>query len=138
MQKNVKGFIGLFIGLAAFIVIIIAMVPFTPINGTSINFYGGINSTLALIGAGLGVAAIIFGALSVKDKDKTGPRKAGIIVGIFAVIIGLIFSGIAGLLSSFTDYANGVPGNALSQLDESQRKEIDKALEQLKTQNPQK
>ena len=138
MQKNVKGFIGLFIGLAAFIVIIIAMVPFTPINGTSINFYGRINSTLALIGAGLGVVAIIFGALSVKDKDKTGPRKAGIIVGIFAVIIGLIFSGIAGLLSSFTDYANGVPGNALSQLDESQRKEIDKALEQLKTQNPQK
>lgn len=138
MQKNVKGFIGLFIGLAAFIVIIIAMVPFTPINGTSINFYGRINSTLALIGAGLGVVAIIFGALSVKDKDKTGPRKAGIIVGIFAVIIGLIFSGVAGLLSVFTDYANGVPGNAISQLDESQRKDIDKALEQLKTQNPQK
>lgn len=138
MQKNVKGFIGLFAGIAAFIVIIIATIPFTPINGTSLNFYGSINSTLALIGAALGIIAIIFGALSAKDKDKKGPRKAGIIVGIFAVIIGLIFTGVASLLASITDYANNVPGNALSQMDEANRKEIDNLLDQMRTKYPEK
>ena len=132
-MKNVKGYIGLFLGLASFVLSGIALGVMTnKIEGTSISLYSGFNSTIALIAALVGIAAIVFGIMSLKDKDKKGPRKAGIIVGIFAVIIGFSAMGICSCLSAVADYANGVPGNALSQVDESSRAQIDEALKQLR------
>ncbi len=137
MKKNVKGFIGLFSGFAAFLLIGIALfVPTTPIKGTSLALHGGFNIALALIAAVLGICAIVFGVMSRKDADKKGPRKAGVIIGIFAIIIALISSGICALFSTIADYANDVPGNALSQMDESSREQIDKVIEQLRQASP--
>lgn len=137
MKKNVKGFIGLFAGLAAFVLIGIALfVPTNPIIGTSLALHGGINIILAIVGAVLGIAAIVFGIMSRKDADKKGPRKAGVIVGVFAVIIALMSTGICALTRTVADYANNVPGNALSQVDEETRSNLDKAIEQLRQQYP--
>ena len=135
MKKNVKGFIGLFAGLAAFVLIGIALfVPTNPIIGTSLALHGGLNIILAIVGAVLGIAAIVFGIMSRKDADKKGPRKAGVIVGVFAVIIALMSTGVSALTRTVADYANNVPGNALSQVDEETRSNLDKAIEQLRQQ----
>ena len=137
MKKNVKGFIGLFAGLAAFVLIGIALfVPTNPISGTSLALHGSFNIIIALVGAVLGIIAIVFGIMSRKDADKTGPRKAGVIVGVFAVIIALMSTGICALTSTVADYANNVPGNAMSQMDKNDRANLDKAIEQLRQQYP--
>ena len=94
MKKNVKGFIGLFAGIASFVLTgVAASVLTNKIEGTKIALHGDINVTMALIAAALGLVAIVFGILSIKHKDQKGPRKAGIIVGVFAVIIALAAAG---------------------------------------------
>lgn len=139
MKKNVKGFIGLFAGIAAFVLIGIALfVTTNPISGTSVALHGGFNVIVALVGAVLGIVAIVFGVMSRKDTDKTGPRKAGIVVGVFAVIIALMSTGICALTSAIADYANNVPGNALSQVDKNQLADLDKAIEQFRQDYPAK
>lgn len=135
-MKNVKGFIGLFSALAALILICIALfVPFNPIEGTNVSLHGGPNIAMSWIAAGLGVIAIIFGILAVKDRDKTGPRKAGIIIGAIAVVIAMISAGICSLFAMIADYANGKPNTIISQMSESERKSIDDMIDQLKSQS---
>ena len=138
MKKNVKGFIGLFAGIAAFVLIGIALFALTnPISGTTLALHGGFNVIIALVGAVLGIVAIVFGVMSRKDADKKGPRKAGVIVGVFAILIGLGAAAFCGIFGMVADYANNVPGNTISQsLDESQKKEFDKLVEQIRTQFP--
>lgn len=133
MKKNVKGFIGLFTGIAAFILIGIALfVPTNPIRDTGIALHGGANVAMAFIAALLGIVAIVFGVMSRKGKDtQTGPRKAGVIIGIFAILIALGTAGICSLSQSLADYANGVPGNAISKMDSQTRQSIDKAISEL-------
>lgn len=134
MKKNVKGFIGLFTGIAAFILIGVALfMPTNPIAGTRLALHGNLNMMLALAGGALGIAAMVFGILSRKGRDtQKGPRKAGVIVGVCAVFIALISCGICSMTQLVADYANGVPGNAISQMDPSARQEIDNSIRQLK------
>ncbi len=134
MKKNVKGFIGLFAGIASFVLTgVAASVLTNKIEGTKIALHGDINVTMALIAAALGLVAIVFGILSIKHKDQKGPRKAGIIVGVFAVIIALAAAGICALTREIANYANGVPGNAIAQMDESQRESIDEFIKNIRT-----
>ena len=125
MKKNVKGFIGLFAAIGAIVLALAALIfPTAHISGSSLSLPGSMNVTMALIAAGLGVLAIIFG-------------KAGIIVGVFAILIGLGAAAFCGIFGMVADYANNVPGNTISQsLDESQKKEFDKLVEQIRTQFP--
>ncbi|MBQ9673565.1 MAG: hypothetical protein IJV39_02955 [Ruminococcus sp.] len=132
MQKNVKGFVGLIAGLLAFVSIIIAFIPTTPIEGTNAVFYGSINIAFAVAGIVLGIVAIVAGALSRKPTDKKGPRKSGIIIGIFAVIIAIFALGITATLSLITDYANGKDVPAFSEMDGSHKEQIDNLVDMLK------
>lgn len=138
MKKNVKGFIGLFAAIGAIVLALAALFfPTAHITGSSLSLPGSMNVTMALIAAGLGVLAIIFGILAVREPDKQGPRKAGIIIGVFAILIGLGAAAFCGIFGMVADYANNVPGNTISQsLDESQKKEFDKLVEQIRTQFP--
>lgn len=137
MKKNVKGFIGLFAGIAAFILIGIALfVPTNPISGSALALHGSANMAMALIGGALGIVAIVFGVMSRKDADKTGPRKSGVIIGIFAIILALIATGVCSVSKAVADYANGKNDSIVSQMNESQRKDIDKAIDQLRNQYP--
>ena len=132
MQKNVKGFIGLFIGIASFILTIVSLCMLTnPIRDTGFALHGSINVTLALIAAGLGLVAIIFGVMSVRDKDKKGPRKAGIIIGVFAIIAALCSAGICSMTKMVVEYANGESTALVSQMSDAERKEFDKQLNEL-------
>ena len=54
----------------------------------------------------MGVLAIIIGILSLKDRDKKGPRKAGIIVGVFAIIASLLSAGVFALTNEIVKYWN--------------------------------
>ena len=139
MKKNVKGFIGLFSGIAAFVLIIAALaVPTNPLNGTSLALHGSANTTMAMIAGVLGIAAIVFGIMSRKDADKTGPRKADVIVGVFAIIFALIAGGICSLSKTFVDYANGKLDTSVVQMDDNQKKDLDKLVDQLRQQYPEK
>lgn len=138
MKKNVKGFISLFSALAAFVCIIIAFIPTAPIAGTSLSLMGGMNLAFAGVGVLLGLVALITGIMSLRHHDQKGPRKAGMIIGIFAIIISLIACAVTAISKTFVDYANNEPGNALSQMDQSSRQAMDDALKQLRTQYPAK
>lgn len=137
-MKNVKGFIGLFAGLTAFILIGIALFVVTnAIPGSAIKLHSGWNVTLALIGGLLGVIAIVFGIMACRHKDRKGPRKAGIIIGVFAILISLSATGICALSQAFGDYANNVPGNALSEsMKPEQREDADKIIKAFQDQYP--
>ena len=132
MEKNVKGFVGLISALLAFGLIIVAFVPMTPLKDFNINFYGGINTTVALVAAVLSLVAIVAGAMSVKHKDKKGPRKAGIIIGVLTLIISLIFLGILSAASLITDYANGTNQELTKSMTQEEKESLDSFLEQLK------
>lgn len=131
-KKNVKGFVGLFAGLLSFVCIFISLIPMEKIIDSNTKFYGSTNTTLAVIAAVLGIVAIVAGAMSKKDSDKKGPRKSGVIIGIFAVIISLIAAGTTAVLSTVTDYANGKDVSAFESLDDSQRETLDELVATLK------
>ncbi len=133
MKKNTKGIIGLTAGILSFASIIMTFVPLHQLAGSSIMFLGTTNIFFGVAAGVLALIAIIFGIMSRKDADKKGPRKAGIIVGAFAIIIAMFSTGIAGLGSMITDYANHVEGNVISQMDSKTREPIDKMLVELKT-----
>lgn len=131
MQKNVKGFIGLFAGIASFILTIVSLCMLTnPIRDTSLALHGSINVTLALIAAGLGLVAIVFGAMSVRDKDKKGPRKAGIIIGVFAIIVALCSAGICSMTKMVVEYANGESNELVSKMSDAEREAFDKQMDE--------
>ena len=139
MKKNVFGFIGLFAGIGAFVLLIAALfMPTAAISGSTFALYGGVNVTMALIAAALGVTAIVFGIISRKDRDKKGPRKAGVIVGVFAMIISLMGAGLFSLTGTIVDYANGKSNSVIAQLDAEQRKPVDDLITQVRTQFPAK
>ena len=133
MEKNVKGFIGLFAGLTAFGCLIVSFIPLEQIQGSNgFKFYGDVNVRLAFIGFITAIIAIVFGALSKKHIDKKGPRKAGIIIGIFAVIISLFAMGITGICSVITNYANGKSTALVESMSQEERQQIDEFVASLK------
>ena len=93
--KNIKGIIGLCFGLLAIVFVALSMIPMTKLTGMGLNgevsFFGQINVVFSLCVLVSAVIAIIFGAMSKKDADKSAPRKSGVIIGIIFIIIGLIF-----------------------------------------------
>lgn len=138
MKKNVKGFIGLFSALAAVVCTVIAFVPLAPISGTSVKLWGGTNVTLGICGIVLGIIAIIFSIMAIRHSDQKGPRKAGLIIGIIVTVFAAVAAIIGGIFGMIVDYANGKDTGIFSQMDDSQRKEIDDMLNQLRTQYPEK
>ncbi len=133
MEKNVKGFIGLFAGLIAFGCLIASFIPMEEIQGSDgVMFYGSINTRLAFIGFIVAIVAIVFGAMSKKHIDKKGPRKAGVVLGIFAIIISLFAMGITGVCSVITDYANGKSTALVENMSQEERQQIDDLVAKLK------
>ena len=139
MQKNVKGIIGLICALASVILTGAAFcLPTSKINGSSISLYGSINVYMCFGAAFLGLLAIIFGILAVRDRDKKGPRKAGIIIGAIAIVIAMCSAGICGLVSAMVDYANGKSDTIVSKLDDETRRNLDEMIDRLKAELPEK
>ncbi len=132
MKKNTKGIIGLTAGILSFASIVMTFVPLYQLAGTSIKFLGAANVYFGIAAGVLALIAIVFGIMSRKDADKKGPRKAGVIIGAFALIIAMFSTGIAGLGSMITDYANHVEGNTISQMNSKTREPVDKMLLELK------
>ena len=127
MQKNVKGFIGLFAGLASVVCIILAFsVRMEKINGTSFRFWGSTNLIFGVIACILAIVAIVFGFMSKRDSDKKGPRKAGIIIGFIAVFISFFAMALGGLCGMIVDYFNnGEKSEIYEQLKPEDRKTFD-------------
>ena len=110
-KKNVVGYVGLILGLASIAMLIAAFaVPLTKLTGMGfdgkISFYGGTNVALAWIGVVLAIAAIVCGVVSKKYKDRQGPRKPGVIIGIICIILGLLASLVVGFMTSVTEFIN--------------------------------
>ncbi len=110
-KKNVKGYIGLFLGLASIILILAAcFFPMTKLTGFGLDgkmsFFGTPNVIMIWSAIGCAVFAIIFGAMSKKDADKKGPRKPGVIIGIICIILGLLASLVVGFMTSVTEFIN--------------------------------
>ena len=111
MKKNVKGIIGLFLSLAGIGCLALTIfLPMEKLTGFGIDgrasFYGNVNFIISWAGVALCIVGIVFGALSIKDKDKKGPRKAGIIFGVLGLIFGLVCSLVIGLFSAVTEFIN--------------------------------
>ena len=111
MKTNVKGVIGLVLGLASLALLgTSAFLPTEKLTGFGIDgkmsFLGSINVILGWSGVVLAIAAIVFGILACRRKDTKGPRKSGIVIGIIGVILGLAVAGVVGLFSSLTEFIN--------------------------------
>lgn len=110
-KKNVKGFIGLFLGLASILLIIVSLFcPMEKLTGFGldgkVSLHSSANVAIAVIAVACAIAAIVFGVMAKKEADKKGPRKSGFIIGIICVILGLIAAGLVAFMSSFTEYIN--------------------------------
>lgn len=136
-EKNVKGIIGLVSGLLSLVLVLAALfVPTTPINGTSMKFYGNLNLILCGCAVVLASVAIVFGVMSRKDADKKGPRKAGVIIGVIMILVSLIAAGIVYVMTMVTDYANNGHDSKIYQMvkdDPETAKSLDEAVEKLRT-----
>lgn len=136
MQKNVKGFIGLFSGLLSIVLVLVAVfVPLEPLKGLGVNWHGKVNVYIAVGAIVLAIVAIVFGILSRKDVDKKGPRKAGIIIGVIMVIISLIATGILAISYMMTDFINNGEESTLYQSakdDPEQLKQLDEISQGIK------
>lgn len=139
MKKNGLGFAGLFCGLASLILTGVALCLRTgKIEGSSVSLYGSVNIYLCFGAAALGLIALVLGILAVRHRDRKGPRKAGIIIGIIAIIIAMGSAGICGVVSSVVDYANGKPNTIFSKVDGETRQQLDELVEKIKTEYPEK
>lgn len=140
-KKNIKGYIGLFLGLAALICFGASFFIHTEkLTGMGfdgrVSFYGIINLIMALTGTVLSVAAIVFGTLSKRDADKKGPRKPGVILGIIGIVLSLLVGSSVLLLSGITEYINsdGKSGFVASSVknDKDLRDQMNKVVLNLK------
>lgn len=109
--KSVKGLISLVAALLCIVCIIVSYIPFTPITieGTnkSVVFFSDINVILPGIAVLLALIAIVAGIMAGKDKDKSGPKRVGMIIGIFGIIIALITCGVTALMNEVGKFAQG-------------------------------
>ncbi|MBQ9460782.1 MAG: hypothetical protein IJU51_02530 [Clostridia bacterium] len=131
MKTNVKGVIGLITGLAALGLLgTAAFLHPEKLTGFGINgkmsFFGMTNIIMAWSGVAIAIAAIVFGVMANKKKDTKGPKKAGIVIGIIGVIIGLAVAGVVSLFSSITEFVNsdgksGMLAEAISNSPDSQK-----------------
>lgn len=103
-MKNTKGFIALFSALAALVCLVVGVcIPLTKIIDTP--FWGYPNLILGIVALVLCLIAIVFAILSFKDKDKKGPRKAGLFLGIFFLLftwIPMVIGWFGGAIDAYT------------------------------------
>lgn len=133
-QKNVKGYVGLCAALLSWGMIVVSWIPMTPLKpNPSITFFGSSNVTLGAIALLLTLIAIIVGAMSTRHKDRRGPRKSGIIIGVLALIIGLGSIAITSTFSQVTAYINGEPSilDETVKNDPNAKEELDELIEQI-------
>lgn len=126
MQKNVKGFISLGAALAA---IILTFVGFSPLGKVlKYPMWSSVNQTLGCIALILCVAAIVFAILSFKDKDKKGPRKTGMILGILCILIAWIPVVLGWFGGAIIGYANGESNFISEEMDKYAKGDKDSYL----------
>ena len=131
MQKNVKGIVSLVAALLAIVCIVIAFIPTAALRDTSVKFYGGTNVVFAAIAIPLGLIALIAGIMSLKQSDKKGPRKTGMILGILAILCAIFATAATSILSVVTNYANNPNDPAFSSMSQEQKDTIDKLIDQI-------
>ena len=138
---NVKGIIGLLLGIGAFVCIICSFFfPMTPLTGFGlgghVSFYGTANNILVWVGIICGIAAIVFSIMARKTPDKKGPRTSGMVFGIIGIIIGLIAVLVIGMLSMMTEFVNtngetGIIAEAIKD-NEDLKKQLDDIIKSMK------
>lgn len=114
-MKNTKGFIALFAALAAVVLVIVGCIPFTPFKPFDFPLWSNVNLVMGIAAAVLCVVAIVFAILSFRHKDKTGPRKSGMIIAIICLFTTWIPMLLGGFCGQLVDYTNGNSDNIVAQ-----------------------
>ena len=129
MQKNVKGFIALFAALAAIILTVVGCMPMTKVAG--FPMWSGVSQILGYIALALCLVAIVFAILSFRDKDKKGPRKTGMILGILCLLVvwvPMVLGWAGGLV---TGYVNGDNNVIAQEMDKYEKGDKDSFISQM-------
>lgn len=129
MQKNVKGFIALFAALAAIILTVVGCMPMAKV--VDFPMWSGVNQVLGYIALALCLAAIVFAILSFRDKDKKGPRKTGMILGILCLLVvwvPMVLGWAGGLV---TGYVNGDNNVIAQEMDKYEKGDKDSFISQM-------
>lgn len=132
-MKSKFGVIALILALLALCCGIAAFLPLTPLTKyPDIRFFGSINLIFGGVCCVLAIAALVFGIIGRKKSERKGTATAGMIIGIFMIVIGISGSIFGGLMGMVADYINEKPGNFISEnMKESDRQELDKTLNEL-------
>lgn len=97
--------------LLAILCIVLTFISFTQLkvagSDVTVTFFSTANLITACCAIFLSLVAIISGAMAGKDKDKSGPKRLGMVLGIFGIIIALISCGIASLFAEIGKYIEG-------------------------------
>ena len=129
MQKNVKGFIALFAALAAIILTVVGCMPMAKV--VDFPMWSGVNQVLGYIALALCLIAIVFAILSFRDKDKKGPRKTGMILGILCLLVvwvPMVLGWAGGLV---TGYVNGDNNVIAQEMDKYEKGDKDSFISQM-------
>ena len=129
MQKNVKGFIALFAALAAIILTVVGCMPMAKV--VDFPMWSGVNQVLGYIALALCLVAIVFAILSFRDKDKKGPRKTGMILGILCLLVvwvPMVLGWAGGLV---TGYVNGDNNVIAQEMDKYEKGDKDSFISQM-------
>jgi len=110
-KKSTKGMVSLIAALLCIGCIIGSLVPFTKITieGTSksFTFFSDINVILAVVAIPLALIAIIAGAMAGKDKDKSGPKRVGMVIGIIGIIVAIFACGVSCIMNEMGKFVSG-------------------------------
>ena len=129
MQKNVKGFIALFAALAAIILTVVGCMPMAKV--VDFPMWSGVNQVLGYTALALCLIAIVFAILSFRDKDKKGPRKTGMILGILCLLVvwvPMVLGWAGGLV---TGYVNGDNNVIAQEMDKYEKGDKDSFISQM-------
>lgn len=129
MQKNVKGFIALFAALAAIILTVVGCMPMAKV--VDFPMWSGVNQVLGYIALALCLIAIVFAILSFRDKDKKGPRKTGMILGILCLLVVWVPMVLGWLGGLVTGYVNGDNNVIAQEMDKYEKGDKDSFISQM-------
>ena len=129
MQKNVKGFIALFAALAAIILTVVGCMPMAKV--VDFPMWSGVNQVLGYIALALCLIAIVFAILSFRDKDKKGPRKTGMILGILCLLVVWVPMVLGWLGGLVTGYVNGDNNVIAQEMDKYEKGDKDSHISQM-------
>ena len=132
-MKSKFGILALILALLALCCGIAAFMPLTPlVKYPEVKFFGTINLIFGCCCFVLAVLALVFGIIGRKKSERKGTATAGMIIGIFMILLGIISSLFGGLMNLVADYINEKPGNYIAEnMKESDRQELDKAIDEI-------